>query len=783
MGIINKQIKTNIELLINCNKLDEAQTLIDEYLKQIINDPEAYSIKAVILIIKREFVMAEDILKHGLEYDMENFDLNYNLGYLYGKKNNYTLSYKYYKNAFHKTIDGKVKDKIYKILQNIENAYPNVLGSIKKGKIVFFDKGADKFIWDIINELSESYETRHIKVTDYKQIDEGMQWADICWFEWCDELVAYGSKHRLANMKKIICRLHSYEAFAGYVSNVKWNNVDKVIFVGDNIRKFVFDKYKINNNKTMLIPNGVNIHKYVFNERKAGFNIAYVGYINYKKGPMLLLHTFKAIYDKNHRYKLFIAGQFQDDRDVLYFKQMIVEFGIEKNVIYEGWQDNLDGWLEDKNYILCTSILESQNMSVMQAMSKGIKPLIHNFVGAKGIYPEKYIWSTINDCLRLINQMEPYSSSEYREFIETNYSLEKQVAMIKNTLEDLKYVGSNKITAVEKETAQGANTFDYAAYWNNRLNNKFDIEGVGYIGLGKIYNRYMYQMRFDILNYIVRSFFPKGLRKKQVLELGPGIGLFTDYFYKQKANYKAIDIAERSVKELKRRYKNYTFTQGDISNPTLFQSKGYDLVFSADVLLHLTDEEKYKIAIKNIARSLNATGYAVLFDPITVLNSSSLSPHVVIRDIEYIKKVCAENGLDVVDMLPCSFFMNFPFDSELFADNENAGNIFITIQKYFGSSENSGKDKEVVAQYLTTFEKLCLISFEFGLSEKVVILKKRTNKYEVKLSINEVWDIESVRKEVSIAEKQISGLIHNGDIAELDKLLQGLIETDHIKMR
>lgn len=58
-----------------------------------------------------------------------------------------------------------------------------------------------------------------------------MQWADICWFEWCDELIAYGSKLELAREKKVICRLHSYEAFTDYINNVTWNSIDKLIVV------------------------------------------------------------------------------------------------------------------------------------------------------------------------------------------------------------------------------------------------------------------------------------------------------------------------------------------------------------------------------------------------------------------------------------------------------------------------------------------------------------------------------------------------------------------------
>lgn len=306
---------------------------------------------------------------------------------------------------------------------------------MKKRVIFFVKQGLDKFLQDIITGISDEYETRKSIVTNYDQIDSGMQWADICFFEWCDELIIYGSKLKLANEKKIICRLHSYEAFADYPGDVNWSSVDKLIFVAEHIRNFTVRRFNIDTSKTEVIPNGIDLSKLTFKDRKVGFNIAYVGYINYKKGPMLLLHAFKAIYDSDNRYKLYIAGTFQDYRDVLYFEQMIKEFSLENNVIYEGWQKDLDRWLEDKNYILCTSILESQNMSVMQAMSKGIKPIVHNFVGAKTIYG-KYVWNTIQEACDMVFESK-YNSKKYRNFIENNYSLDKEITKIKNLLHEL----------------------------------------------------------------------------------------------------------------------------------------------------------------------------------------------------------------------------------------------------------------------------------------------------------------------------------------------------------
>lgn len=420
--------------LIEKGDLDYALEIIRQYEKVVLNDVEILSFKGVIYYAKNELDKAKEIFKKGLLINSTYFDLYFNLGCVFESEGDIQTAIRYFKRAleFSKTEEEK-KDVLEKL-----KVHESIAASINETKIAFFIKaGLDNFIDDIILGLMDDYFVQKIIVTDFKQIDEGMQWADICWFEWCDELVIYGSRHELAREKKLVCRLHSYEAFTDYIFNVNWENIDKIIFVAKHIFEIVNNK--LNNaisSKSIVIPNGIDLNKYTFKERQKGFNIAYVGYINYKKGPMLLLQLFKSLYDKDNRYKLYIAGQFQDERYVLYFNQMIKEMGLEEHVIFDGWQKDINSWLEDKNYILSCSITEGHPVAIMEAMAKGIKPVIHNFVGARNIYPIKYLWNTIDEAIEIILRSD-YDSVEYRDFISSNYSIEKEISEIKKVIVSL----------------------------------------------------------------------------------------------------------------------------------------------------------------------------------------------------------------------------------------------------------------------------------------------------------------------------------------------------------
>lgn len=433
---VMKKVKQNITALIQSGRLDEAEKLLGTYLSMAPSDPEAFSMMAVLYIQKENYTQAKQFVMQGLQFDANNFDLQYNLAYLHELEQDYNQAYLIY------TSLQKNSNDEYRMLLNDNIARMrsclslNSMNQVKLRVVFFVKQGMDSFINEIINSLSADFLTEKVIVSDLMQIDEAAKNADVCWFEWCDELIIHASRQAWAKDKKIICRLHSYEAFTEYIQHVNWSVIDRVIFVAEHIRDYVLQHTdQLQAGQSIIIPNGINLDKFTFKERKAGYNIAYVGYINYKKGPMLLLHTMKAIVDADRRYKLYIAGQFQDGRYVLYFQQMIRELGLENNVFFEGWQTDINSWLEDKNYILSTSVLEGNPLGIMEGMARGIKPLIHNFVGSEKQF-KQYIWNEIKDCVRMLKTGR-YDSKEYRSFIEENYSLDKQIQTIRELITDI----------------------------------------------------------------------------------------------------------------------------------------------------------------------------------------------------------------------------------------------------------------------------------------------------------------------------------------------------------
>ncbi|MBM7649367.1 glycosyltransferase involved in cell wall biosynthesis [Bacillus ectoiniformans] len=442
-------LKQKIEGLINKGLIQEATDILEKYEILINNEKWLLATKAILHLLKGDLNTAELLLIDGLYKYPFNADILFNLAYLYELKKEYQKAYDFYMDA-HFALNDKEKVSAIEAIKRIETMSPKF---VEKHKIAVFVKpGLDNFIDDIIQGLSDEYKVRKILVKSYDQIDQGMEWADTCWFEWCDELIVYGSKHKLAKKRKIICRLHRYEVFTNYPIQVCWENVDKLLIVTDHLKLLLQDVIPDLDQRVSIetFKNGVDIKKFPFEIRKKGYNIAFIGYIHLRKNPILLLQTIKKLVDMDPKYKLYIAGKFQEPLAELYWNYQVNELKLANNIIFDGWQDNIEEWLQDKEYIISTSIHESFGYGIAEAMARGIKPVIHNFPFAKEIWPEQHLFNTIEEAVKTIMSSD-YNSQEYRKYVENNFTLEEQLKKLKFILKEISDIEPSSVNKRENE--------------------------------------------------------------------------------------------------------------------------------------------------------------------------------------------------------------------------------------------------------------------------------------------------------------------------------------------
>ena len=107
-----KEFKENIKVLIENGRTTEAKALLEEYKKIEKDDVDIYSMNGIIAMMEGRMDDAKNFLKAGIEVDENNFDILYNLGYLYEIKREKERAIAYYKLAKNQVITSEQKSDI-----------------------------------------------------------------------------------------------------------------------------------------------------------------------------------------------------------------------------------------------------------------------------------------------------------------------------------------------------------------------------------------------------------------------------------------------------------------------------------------------------------------------------------------------------------------------------------------------------------------------------------------------------------------------------------------------
>jgi len=303
----------------------------------------------------------------------------------------------------------------------------------KRPKLAFFCGGdGPAFLDEIVEFARQRFEVRLFDGRTEEDLHALMKWSDISWFEWCTNLAVIGS--RQPKVCKNIIRLHRYEAYEQWPRQVNWGNIDVLVTVGNSfVRKALFDRVPQLESTTSIvsIPNGVNLEKFPFTRRPKGKNIAYVANLRMVKNPAFILQCMQKLHYIDREYRLFFAGAFQDTALEQYLRHMVAALDLRDVVFFDGWQPDIRSWLQDKHYIVSTSIIESQGMGILEAMACGLKPVIHNFPGASETFGPEFLFNIAEEfCAAICSNA--YEPEKYRRFVEERYALADQLTRINN---------------------------------------------------------------------------------------------------------------------------------------------------------------------------------------------------------------------------------------------------------------------------------------------------------------------------------------------------------------
>ena len=291
---------------------------------------------------------------------------------------------------------------------------------------------ADSFLRPLLPALRQAFDVRFISAEPGAVLAEAIAWAEIVWLEWCWDHAVWATQTGLLRDKFSLVRLHSIEALqTDFPSRIDWVQIDRLVVVSEDIGEIVRDRFR-SAPLALVIPNGIDMDRFVPGNPDR-FRVAWVGHLEPKKNPMLLLQIAQRLHSLDTRYSFHVAGAFTDLRTARYLRQMLPALGLGGVVTFDGPVMDMPAWYADKGVLLSTSMYESFGLNIGEAMATGAFPVVHAFPGADRLWPNECLFASTDDATALIRAARP---GLYRGWVGDRYSLDRQISAVLALLRD-----------------------------------------------------------------------------------------------------------------------------------------------------------------------------------------------------------------------------------------------------------------------------------------------------------------------------------------------------------
>ena len=244
--------------------------------------------------------------------------------------------------------------------------------------------------------------------------------ADVYFFDSADMTLEHFCKDKRKRPNKVIARSFDIDLWHRYFNNWDFDWIDHWVFINEYMKDWALPQLDkpVLENKITVIPCGVDTNHFSLRKNDKGKKIAWIGRFWIVK---MLADAIKITREVNKRdpgWSLHILG---NSYDPPYWGKYCDHLMQQQDfpVHIDDRVDDVNEWLEDKDYILTTSTKECFSYVTAEGMSKGLKPVINNFWDAKSLWPEEYVYTTHSEAADII--LSEYKPEKYRQYILDNY--------------------------------------------------------------------------------------------------------------------------------------------------------------------------------------------------------------------------------------------------------------------------------------------------------------------------------------------------------------------------
>ena len=231
--------------------------------------------------------------------------------------------------------------------------------------------------------------------------------ADTIFLEWCNESAVFFSRYLKSSDKKVVVRLHSYEAFSHWPYFVNWGAVDELVFVAEHIKNVFLALHPevielgvnisvINtfHNFDVYLESGDQSSPPVCHREKT---LCMLGWATPNKDPIWTLEVLSQLLKEDPEWKLLLVGNTwrESEPDQSYidtFNRYIDENELHQAIEFVPYTNDISPQLLRAGYVVSASHREGTHEAIIEGVGHGCIPVIRDwpmltqFGGARDFY-------------------------------------------------------------------------------------------------------------------------------------------------------------------------------------------------------------------------------------------------------------------------------------------------------------------------------------------------------------------------------------------------------------
>lgn len=234
---------------------------------------------------------------------------------------------------------------------------------------------------------------------------ELMDWADVVLCEWAGRNAIWYS-HNLPAGKRLLIRLHGFEAQATWITGLNFNRVDQLILVSEFYRKQVLSMHRWDSRKIKVIGNSIEFDAFTRPKHEdAPYHLGMLGFTPFLKRPDLAVDVLENLLAHDERYMLHLRGRapwrfswlwYKNLAEVDSYRHLYQRIGsspqLREHVVFEAQGANVESWFSKIGWLLSLSERETFHLAAAEGMASGAVPLFLERTGVTEIFSDRWVF-------------------------------------------------------------------------------------------------------------------------------------------------------------------------------------------------------------------------------------------------------------------------------------------------------------------------------------------------------------------------------------------------------